>query len=95
MNKLKFLLIPALLVSLQTIAQTSSKGSVGRTVNKIGNKTAQLAVKGTSAVADKKYHNKVGPQGQTIYINKKSHYYYVNARGKKIYVTKAGLKNKY
>ncbi|OKS87494.1 hypothetical protein RG47T_2955 [Mucilaginibacter polytrichastri] len=87
-------MIPALLVSLHSFAQTSDKGSVGKTINKIGNKTAQVAVKGASAVADKKYDGKVGPAGQTIYINKKSHYYYVNARGKKVYVSKSKLRNK-
>ena len=95
MNKLKLLAIPAMLLSLSTMAQTntSSKGSVGRTINKIGNKTAQVAVKGASAVADKKYDGKVGPAGQTIYINKNSHYYWVDARGKKIYISKAKLKD--
>ena len=87
-------MIPALLVSLQAMAQTSSQGSVGKTINKIGNKTAQVAVKGTSAITDKKYDSKVGPDGQTIYINKHSHYYYVDARGKKVYVSKAHLKDK-
>ncbi len=93
MNKLKFLAVPALLLSLQTIAQTSDKGSVGRSINKIGNKTAQVAVKGASAVADKRYDGKVGPSGQTIYINKNSHYYWVNARGKKVYISKSKLKD--
>ena len=95
MNKLKFIMIPALLLSLQAMAQTdtSSKGKVGRTINKIGNKTAQVAVKGASMVADKKYDGKVGPGGQTIFINKNSHYYYVNARGKKVYVAKTALKD--
>ncbi|QQL49503.1 hypothetical protein [Mucilaginibacter ginkgonis] len=93
MNKLKLLAIPALLLSLSTMAQTqtSSKGSVGRTINKIGNKTAEVAVKGTAAVGDKVYKGKVAPNGQTVYINKHSHYYWVNARGKKIYISKSKL----
>lgn len=81
-------------LSFQAMAQTSSEGKVGKTINKVGNKTAQVAVKGASAVTDKVYASKVGPAGQTIYINKNSHYYYVNARGKKVYISKAKLKDK-
>ncbi|MEO6521499.1 MAG: hypothetical protein ABIN91_07475 [Mucilaginibacter sp.] len=95
MKKLKLLIIPALLVSVQLMAQTktSSDGSVGKTINKIGNKTAQVAVKGASVITDKVYRDKRGPGGQTVYINKHSHYYYVNGRGKKVYITKAQMKN--
>ncbi|EHQ31117.1 hypothetical protein [Mucilaginibacter paludis] len=95
MKKIKFLIIPALLLSFQAMAQhqTPSDGKVGKTINKIGNKTAEVAVKGASAVGDKKYDSKVGPGGQTIYINKHSRYYYVNGRGKKVYVSKSKLRN--
>jgi hypothetical protein len=95
MKKLKFLIIPALLVSFSTMAQTktNSQGSVGKTVNKVGNKTAELAVKGVSAIGDKKYDGKVAPGGETVYINKSSHYYYVNTRGKKVYLSKLKLKD--
>ncbi|MBL4678913.1 MAG: hypothetical protein JKY70_22380 [Mucilaginibacter sp.] len=60
----------------------------------VGNKTAELASKGASAVSDKKYDEKVGPQGQTIYIDKNSAYYYVNKKGHHIYVPKAKLVDK-
>lgn len=94
MKKIKVLLLSAaVLFSVNSFAQTSSKGTVGRTVNKVGNKTAELAVKGVSAVGDKEYKGKVGPSGQTIYINKHSKYFYVNARGKKVYVSKMKLKD--
>jgi hypothetical protein len=95
MKIIKFLAIPAMLLSLQTMAQTntSSKGKVGQTVNKIGNKTAEIAVKGTSEITDKEYEGKVSAKGHTVYINKHAHYYWVNARGKKIYVSKASLRD--
>ncbi|WP_237488146.1 hypothetical protein [Hufsiella ginkgonis] len=60
----------------------------------VGNKTAETAVKGTSKVTDKTYKDKVGPGGQTIYIDKHAKYYYVNKKGGKVYVTAAQLKNK-
>jgi hypothetical protein len=95
MKSLKFLIVPALFLSVQVMAQenTSSQGKVGKTINKIGNKTAQVAVKGVSAVGDKVYRDKRGPGGETVYINKHAHYYYVNPRGKKVYITKAQMKN--
>ncbi|WP_198342249.1 hypothetical protein [Pedobacter psychrophilus] len=95
MKIVKFLMVPAMLLSLQTMAQTktSTEGKVGKTINKVGNKTAQVAVKGTAVVADKKYDGKVSANGQTVYINKYDHYYWVDAKGKKVYVTKASLKN--
>jgi hypothetical protein len=96
MKKLKFLLIPALLVSFHTMAQTKTDkdGKVGTTINKIGNGTAHVAVKATAAITDKKYEGKAGPHNETIYINKHSHYYYVNGRGKKVYISKAHLREK-
>lgn len=96
MKKFNFLVIPATLLSFQLAAQTKTQadGKVGTTINKIGNKTAQVAVKGASAITDRKYEGKVGPDGQTIYINKHSHYYYVDGRGKKVYISKAKLKDK-
>ncbi len=95
MKIIKFLAIPAMLLSLQTMVQTntSSKGKVGHTINKIGNKTAEIAVKGTSKITDKEYDGKVSANGRTVYINKHHHYYWVNARGKKIYVSKASLRD--
>ncbi|RKR85386.1 hypothetical protein BDD43_5655 [Mucilaginibacter gracilis] len=95
MKNLKFLIIPALLLSVQIMAQTKrpGDGKVGTTINKIGNKTAQIAVKGTSVMKDKVYRDKRGPGNQTVYINKHSHYYYVNGRGKKVYITRAQMRN--
>ena len=61
---------------------------------KVGNKTAEVASKGASEVEDKTYADKVGPDGQTIYINKHSKYYYVDKKGKKVYVTKLEMKDK-
>jgi len=97
MKTTHYLLLPAFAaLSLTAVAQekTPSDGKVGKTVNKAGNKAAHVAVKTTSAIVDKKYAGKTGPDGQTIYINNKSEYYYVNGKGKKVYVTAAELKDK-
>ncbi|MGI4020164.1 MAG: hypothetical protein ACRYFA_01530 [Janthinobacterium lividum] len=94
MKKIKVLLFSAaVLFATQSFAQDPGKGKVGRAINKVGNKTAELAVKGTSAVADKPFDGKVAPNGETVYINKNSKYYYVNKKGKKVYVSKMKLKD--
>lgn len=77
----------------QKIGTTAKKGwhATKKAGKAVGNKTAEVASKGAAAVADKKYDEKVGPQGQTIYIDKNSAYYYVNKKGHHVYVPKAKL----
>ncbi|HLA57759.1 MAG TPA: hypothetical protein VK622_03315 [Puia sp.] len=72
-----------------------TQAQVDTAVKKAGNKTAELASKGKSAVVDEVYKDKVGPAGQSpIYIDHSSKYYYVDKKGKKIYVPKSSLKDK-
>ena len=96
MKKLSILLAFAMAISFQAISQKDStkRGKVGTAINKAGNTTAHVAVSGASAIKDKKYKSKVGPDGQTIYIDKNSRYYYVDGRGKKTYIKKSLLKDK-
>jgi hypothetical protein len=61
---------------------------------KVGHKTSEIAAKGAAAVVDKKYEGKVGPGGRTVYINKYSHYYYINHLGHRVYLKKSELRNK-
>ncbi len=77
----------------QKVGTTVKKGwkATKKTASKVGNKTAEVASKGTAAVVDKKYDGKVGPQGQTIYIDKNSYYYYVNKKGRHVYVKESAL----
>lgn len=67
--------------------------AIKKTAKKVGNKTSEIAAKGAAKVVDKTYKGKVGPQGQTIYIDNKSRYYYIDEAGKKVYVSKSNLKN--
>lgn len=67
---------------------------IKKTAKKVGNKTAEIAAKGAAEVVDQVYKGKVGPQGQTIYIDNESKYYYINKKGRKVYVSKARLKDK-
>ena len=59
---------------------------------KVGNETAELATTGKAKVTDKKSTQWVGPQGQTIYVDDGSKYYWINGNGKRIYVSQAALK---
>lgn len=88
----------ALLFSLQGFSQNVKKDTsfvkkVRKTAKKVGNETAEIAVKGASKVTDKTYEGKLGPQGQTIFINKHAHYFYVGEKGQKMFISKAKLRN--
>ena len=61
---------------------------------KVGDKTAEIASKGASKVVDKTYKDKMGPDGQTIYIDGHSRYYWINKKGEKVYIEKSALKDK-
>ena len=65
--------------------------SVDKAATKGANKTAELASKGKSAVVDQVYKDKTGPDGQTVYIDHSSKYYYVDSKGKKVYLKKSEL----
>ena len=89
MKKLSILLFVMLAFVFATQAQ------VDTVAKQVGNKTAELASKGKSSVVDEVYKNKIGPEGQTpIYIDHSSKYYYVDKKGKKVYVPKSSLKDK-
>lgn len=85
-------------VTLTTQAQEKKKETVGQTISKtatkVGNKTAEVAVKGTSKVGDKIYKGKVAPDGSDVYINGKNRKYYVNKKGAKVYLKASQIKDK-
>ena len=76
----------------QVVKKTTHAVATG--AKKTANKTAELASKGKSHVTDKVYKDKVGPDGQTIYIDHHSKYYWIDRKGHKNYVTSAELKDK-
>ena len=67
---------------------------VKKGAKKIGNKTAEVASKGSSAIIDKIYEGKEGSDGQTIYINNKAKYYWVDKKGHRHFVTESELRDK-
>ena len=60
----------------------------------VGNKTAEIASKGKAGVTDKRSDTWIGPDGQTIYVTGDSRYYWINGKGKRIYVSEAALRAK-
>jgi hypothetical protein len=79
--------------SFKTKVHKTTK-QVGDAATKVGQKTSELAVKGASAVVDKQYKGKCGPNGETVYINSHSEYYYVDKKGHKVYLKESELKDK-
>ena len=54
---------------------------------------ARKTEKDVANVKDKVYAGKRGPQGQTVYIDKTSRYYYITEDEQKVYLSKAELKD--
>jgi hypothetical protein len=84
----------------KTVGHETAKGAkkVGHATAKgakaVGHETAEVASKGKSKVVDKTYKDKVGPNGQTIYIDSHDKYYYIDDKGHKQYVAEADLRHK-
>jgi predicted small secreted protein len=62
----------------------------GKTIEKgaksVGNKTAEVAVKGSVKVVDQTFKGKMAPDGSNVYIDGKNNKYYINKKGAKIYL---------
>lgn len=78
---------------IKKVAKKTGK-AIKKGAKKAGDKTAELASKGSSAVIDKVYEGKEGPNGETIYINKESNYYWVDKKGHRHYVKEEELTDK-
>lgn len=109
MKKKLFAIISFLAVPVVAIAQDdSAHGTVKQvkedfkeagteikeTAVQVGNKAAEIGVNAFSTVKDTRIKDKTGPNGQPVYIDSRSRYYYINERGKKVYIHRSELKNK-
>lgn len=100
--KRKYLFGGLALVVLGTLALNTNaqekKESVGKaiskTATKVGNKTAEIAVKGTAKVADKVYKGKMAPDGSDVYINGSNKKYYINKKGAKVFLKPSQIKTR-
>ncbi|MBK0380354.1 hypothetical protein [Mucilaginibacter segetis] len=78
----------------QTHKDSTITHKIGKTAKKVGHKTSEVAAKGAASIVDKKYDGKAGPNGETIYIDKNSAYYYINKKGHRVYLKKSELIDK-
>jgi len=84
-------------VSLSSQAQEKKPTvgqKIGHAATEVGHKTAEVAVKGTSKVGNKIYKGKQAPDGSDVYINGKNRKYYVNKKGKKVYLRTSQIRNR-
>lgn len=92
-------------LSLNVNAQDKKKTEVGKALEhtgkaidkgakSVGNKTAEVAVKGTAKVADKTWKGKMAPDGSDVYIDGKNKKYYVNSKGAKVWLKSSQIKTR-
>ncbi|RPE14219.1 hypothetical protein EGT74_12155 [Chitinophaga lutea] len=94
MSKRIYILAAILGLGLTFTAADSFAQGIDSTAKKVGNKAASTAVKGVSAIKDKIYKGKQGPNGQVVYIDNKDRKYYVDDKGKKVFLKPSQIKNK-
>lgn len=99
MNKLVgvFLMVAGLGLTSNVQAQSTVKKAghkVEKGAKKAGHKTAEVASKGKAKVSHTVYEDKVGPNGETIYIDRSNRYYWIDKKGKKHFIRSEQLKDK-
>lgn len=65
-----------------------------KVAGKVGDETAETATKGKAKLTDKKSDEWVGPNGQDVYVDDGSKYYWINEKGGREFLTKEQLKAK-
>ena len=78
-----------------TVAQEKKKTvgqTIDRTAKKVGNKTAEVAVKESAKVADKTWKGMMAPDGTNVYIDGSNKKYYVNKKGARVYLKASEIK---
>jgi hypothetical protein len=100
MKKIKVLLLSAGLLGFAGYvhAQDEKVEHVGHEISKgakkVSHKTVEVASKGKSKITDKTYRDKVGPNHETVYIDRHSRYYWVDKQGHRHYAMKSELRDK-
>jgi hypothetical protein len=60
----------------------------------VGDAIEEGAKDAAAAITDQKLKNKVGPGGETAYVDENGKYYYISNAGEKVFITKLQLKDK-
>lgn len=79
----------------QKTGHAAKKGgqAVGHGAKKVGQNTAEVASKGKAEITDKEIKTKQGPNGESIYQDKRG-YYWIDGAGHKHYQTYGQLKSR-
>lgn len=88
-----------------TAAAQEKKTEAGKVIQKtgkavekgaksVGNKTAEVAVKGGAKVADQTFKGKMAPDGSNVYIDGKNNKYYINSKGAKVYLKASQIRTR-
>ncbi|MDB5020565.1 MAG: hypothetical protein JWQ28_1692 [Pedobacter sp.] len=98
-RKITLAIVSIAICGLSFSAQAQEKKeSVGKTISKtastVGNKTAEVAVKGASKIRGKIYKGKMAPDGSDVYIDNRNRKYYVNKKGGKVYLKTYQIKTR-
>ena len=99
MKKILSLLLSTAILGLSGAAYgQNDRSGLGKNLDQVTD-TVSMKVKkqkNKNAVppVDQPYNDMVGPEGQTVYIDKDARYYYIDEKGDRIYVNKSDLKGK-
>jgi hypothetical protein len=92
------LLSVTLTSSLKAQTSDDKKPTLGQKVKKtasnVGNKTAEISVKGVNKVGGKTYKGYEAPDGSDVYIDKNDRKYYINKKGGKVYLKKSQIRKR-
>jgi|SRR5215204_994977 len=95
MKKIFSICLVTLFLGFSSVAVAQDDTSkVKKAAKKTADKTAEVTSKGKAKITDQHHKDKVGPNGETIYIDNHSKYYWVDKKGHRHYVTEAQLKPK-
>jgi hypothetical protein len=71
-----------------------AEGEVKEESQSLGNKIEEGTKDAAAAITDQKLKNKVGPGGETAYVDEDGKYYYISNAGEKVFITELQLKDK-
>ena len=98
MKKVIGISVFALIAGFTSVNAQSTADKVGNDVKtgakKVGNKTAELTSKGAHRIKDKVYKDKVGPNGETIYIDSHNRYFWIDDKGHRQFIEENQLRDK-
>ena len=68
-----------------------TESNLDKKVDKAGNQVSEVAAKVMANIKDQVHEDKVGPNGQTIFIDNHAKYYYIDNAGNQVFVTELQL----